>query len=75
MRVILLVFVMIIMAISLETAYAEYCIESNGGTWHCFDDDYNNNDIDYSYVGVDITNDYWNNQKNVLNCYGRILDV
>lgn len=31
------------------TAYAEYCVESNGGTLHCFPDSYNSNDIDYSY--------------------------
>ena len=60
------------------TAHAEYCIESNGGTLHCFPSDYNSNHIDYSYVGVDITNDYWHDQDDPLVCYGddyRCLNV
>ena len=56
--------------IGMNSVYAEYCIESNGGTWHCFLDDYDSDDIDYSYRGADVTNDYWNNQKDEPNCYG-----
>ena len=54
----------------INSVYAEYCIESNGGTLHCFPDDYDSNDVDYSYRGADVTNDYWNNQKDEPNCYG-----
>ena len=73
-----LIFTLVLIGGTTTTASAEYCIESNGGTVHCFPDYYDSNDVDYSYRGADITNDYWNNQKDDLNCYGddyRCLNV
>ena len=71
MQKIILAMLMIIPIIfGINSVYAEYCIESNGGTLHCFPDDYDSNDVDYSYRGADVTNDYWNNQKDEPNCYG-----
>ena len=64
-----LILVFVLVGSIIIPAYAEYCVTSNSGTVHCFDDDYNSNNIDYSYLGADLRDDYWN-QKSDLNCYG-----
>ena len=68
----LILALVLIGGITTTSSYAEFCVESNSGQTHCFPDNYNSNDVDYSYGDIlaDKNSNYHNIRDELFACGG-----